>query len=118
MVIIIAALQGIPEEYYEVGRIEGVNWYTKFRYITLPSIKPTLWFVIIIGIINSFQVFDQVYLLTRGGPLNRTIVLVYYMYVHAFEYYDLSYASAVAWVLFVILFILTAFQMKLSKAEK
>lgn len=117
MVIIIAALQGIAEEYYEVGRLEGVNWFTKFRYITFPCIKPTLWFVVIIGIINSFQVFDQVYLLTRGGPLNRTMVLVYYMYVHAFEYYDLSYASAIAWVLFVILFILTAFQMRLSKAK-
>lgn len=116
-VIYLAALQDIPNSLYESADIDGANAWQKFTKITFPLLSNTTWFLIIISIINTFQAFDQVYLLTQGGPLKKTDVIVYYIYRQAFQNFNMPYASAASWVLFVIVFILTAIQMKVSKRD-
>ncbi|TDF98957.1 sugar ABC transporter permease [Paenibacillus piri] len=114
MVIFLAALQGIPRDYYEAADIDGANAWYKARHITIPLVSYSTFFVLIMAIIRSFQIFDQMYILTKGGPGYSTQVLVYYIYTNAFEYFKLGYASAVAWVLFIIILIITLIQMKLQ----
>lgn len=116
-VIFLAALQDIPHALYEAADIAGANAWQKFRYLTFPLLGNTTWFLVTISIINTFQAFDQIYLMTGGGPLNRTDVIVYFIYRKAFVSYDMSYASAAAWLLFLVIFALTAVQMKLSKSD-
>lgn len=115
MVIFLAALQGIPKDYYEAANIDGASSWHKIRHITIPLVSYSTFFVLIMAIIRSFQIFDQMYILTKGGPGYSTQVLVYYIYTNAFEYFKLGYASAVAWVLFVLILIITLIQMKLQK---
>jgi multiple sugar transport system permease protein len=117
MVIILAALQNIPRELYEAGDMDGTNGLQTFRYITLPMLSNTIWFLVIVGIINSFQIFDQIFIMTGGGPLGATNVLVYYMYMQAFNSYDLGYASAIAWIMFLIIFAATLFQLRFAREE-
>lgn len=115
MVIYLAGLQEIPEHYYEAAAIDGVNRWQKFWYITWPLLVPTTFFVITISLINSFQVFDQVWIMTEGGPAGSTSVLVEQIYKNAFRYYKMGYASAISWVLFAIIFVVTIIQNKLQK---
>ncbi|MDF2964000.1 MAG: putative transporter permease protein [Paenibacillus sp.] len=115
MVIFLAALQGIPKDYYEAADIDGANYWHKTRHITIPLVSYSTFFVLIMAIIRSFQIFDQMYILTKGGPGYSTQVLVYYIYTNAFEFFKMGYASAVAWVLFLIILIITLIQMKLQK---
>ncbi|TYP77448.1 carbohydrate ABC transporter permease [Paenibacillus methanolicus] len=110
MLIFLAGLQSISDSYYEAADIEGANWYAKFRHITLPLLSPTTFFVTVMSIINSFQVFDTVYLMTQGGPARSTSVLVYYIFQNAFQYFRMGYASAMAYVLFFIVLIITFIQ--------
>ncbi|MFA6448881.1 MAG: sugar ABC transporter permease [bacterium] len=112
MVIFLAGLQDIPEELYEAARIDGAGRWGCFRHVTLPLLKPTTFFIIVITLINSFQVFDQVFVMTNGGPLSRTITLVQYLYKVGFQDYQLGYASAVAYILFLMLMILAMVQLK------
>lgn len=112
MVLFAAGLAGIPKHYYEAAAIDGANGWQKFWHITVPLLAPTTLFVLVISIIGSFQVFDIVFVLTSGGPLGATKVLVFYLYEHAFKYFDMGYASAVAYVLFAILFVLTLVQIR------
>ena len=116
-VIYLAALQDIPKSLYESAEIDGAGPWKRFTRITCPLLSNTTWFLIIISIINIFQAFDQVYLMTQGGPLKKTDVIVYYIYRQAFQNFDMPYASAASWVLFAIVFILTAIQMKVSKRD-
>lgn len=116
-VIYLAALQDIPKSLYESAEIDGAGPWKRFTRITCPLLSNTTWFLIIISIINTFQAFDQVYLMTQGGPLKKTDVIVYYIYRQAFQNFDMPYASAASWVLFAIVFILTAIQMKVSKRD-
>ena len=116
-VIYLAALQDIPKSLYESAEIDGANSWYQFTRITVPLLSNTTWFLIIISIINTFQAFDQVYLMTQGGPLKTTDVIVYYIYRQAFINFDMSYASATSWILFFIVFLLTALQMKVSKRD-
>lgn len=109
-VLFLAGLQNISREYYEQAAIDGASGWRLFRYVTWPLLSPTTYFVLIISLIGAFQVFSPVYIMTRGGPLDSTMVLVYYLYRHSFEYFDFGYASAIAYVLFVFLFILTLVQ--------
>ena len=102
MVILVAGLQGISDSYYEAADIDGASSRTKLFQITIPLLMPTLTFVIVNSVISSFQVFDQVYVMTRGGPLFKTETIVQYIYTCAFENYDMGYASTVAIVLFLI----------------
>jgi multiple sugar transport system permease protein len=114
MIIILAGLQGIPEHLYEAAKIDGASKWTEFRNITIPMLSPVLFFVIIISIIESFQVFTNVYVMTRGGPGTATLVYIMHLYRNAFEYQKMGYASALAWVLFAIIMVLTLIQLKAS----
>ncbi|MFX3637480.1 MAG: carbohydrate ABC transporter permease [Candidatus Pristimantibacillus sp.] len=113
MVIFMAGLQGISISLYEAAKMDGANTFQKFWHITLPSLRHTTLFVTIISIIASFQVFDQVFVMTHGGPLFSTETIVYYIYHQGFELLDMGYASSAAWVLFVVVFLITLTQLKL-----
>ena len=107
MLLFLAGLQGIPKSYYEAADIDGARWFSKFYYVTIPLLFNTTIFVIVISLINSFQGFDSVYLMTSGGPARTTSVLVYYLYQNAFRYFRMGYASAIAYVLFSLMLFLT-----------
>lgn len=115
MVIFLAALQGVPEELYESARIDGASWWRQMRSITLPMISPTTFFILIMAIIGSFQMFEQTYVMTKGGPAYSTLTLVYYTYQQAFDYFRMGYASALAWVLFIIVMIFSFIQLGLQR---
>ena len=117
MVIFLAGLQDIPRDIYESADIDGATPVQKFIYITLPLLRGPLGFAAIVSVIKSMQVFGQIYVMTGGGPANSTMVIVYYLYQQAFEFYRLGYASAVAWVLFAAIFVLTLLQNRLFRAE-
>ena len=119
MVIYLAGLQGISNDYYETASLEGANVLQKFIHITFPLLSNTTWLLVITSIINSFQIFDQIYTMTNGGPMGATNVIVYFIYKAGFISFDLPYASAAAWLLFVVIFILTLAQLKVqSKNEQ
>ena len=118
MVLFIAGLQGIPETLYEASTIDGANRWQTFAYITLPLLNPTIVFILITSVINSFQVFVPVFVMTSsttgepGGPLNSTRVLVYHLYSIAFRNLDMGYGSAIAFILFAILLVITVLQFR------
>jgi multiple sugar transport system permease protein len=109
-VIYLAGLQDIPENLYEAASLDGANPWQKFWTITLPMLAPTTFFVTTISLISSFQVFDQVWIMTGGGPAGATSVMVEQIYKNAFSYYKMGYASAISWVLFAIIFVVTIAQ--------
>jgi multiple sugar transport system permease protein len=110
MVIYLAGLQGIPEQYYEAAEIDGAGTWKKFQHITVPMITPTIFFTLIMGVIGAFQTFTQFFVMTNGGPANATLTYVLYLYRNAFEYFRMGYAAALAWILLVIILIVTALQ--------
>ena len=116
MVIYLAGLKGIPESLYEAATIDGAGRMRAFFNVTLPQLSPLIFFNLVMGIIGSFQVFTQVYVMTNGGPGNATLVYVLKLYREAFEYHKMGYASAMAWVLFLVLLILTGIVVKTSKS--
>lgn len=109
MVIMLAGLQGIPREYYEAASIDGASRPQGLFHITIPLLAPTLIFCLSISLIGAFQVFDQVYVMTEGGPAGATMVLVERVVANAFSYSRMGYASAVSWVLFLLIFVVTVF---------
>jgi ABC-type sugar transport system permease subunit len=111
-VIYLAALQGIPDSYYEAASIDGAGRWRTFTSITWPMLMPATLLIGVMGVINSFQVFAQVYVMTQGGPVGRTNVIVYYLYERAFQFFQMGYASAIGFVLFLIIFIFTLIQFK------
>jgi len=115
MVMYLAGLQGIPNEYSEAASIDGASSWQRFRYITLPLLAPTTFFALTISLINSFQVFDQVWIMTGGGPAGATTVLVEQIVKNAFSYSNMGYAAAISWVLFAIVFSVTLFQTRFQK---
>ncbi len=110
VVVYIAGLSGIPEELYESAAIDGAGGLKKFFYITIPMISPTTFFLVTMGMIGSFKVFDHISVMTQGGPGTSTTVLAYYIYKTAFEYYKMGYASSISWVLFILVFAVTLVQ--------
>ena len=108
VIIYLAGLQSIDNEYYEAAIIEGANPWQKFRFITFPLLTPTTFFVVFLAVINSFQSVDQVYVMTQGGPYDSSNVLLYYIYQNAFMYGDLGYGSTLSFFLLLILLIGTA----------
>lgn len=114
MLIYLASLQAIPDYLYEAAEIDGANVFGKFRFITLPMMSSTIFFTLVIGIIGSFQIFTQIYILTNGGPENATLFYVLYLYQQAFRGFQMGFASAMAWVLFLIVLALTLIQLKLA----
>jgi multiple sugar transport system permease protein len=107
MIIFLAGLQGISQSYYESAEVDGASSWGKFLHITLPLITPSLFFFFIITMINSFQAFEQIYVMTRGGPSNATTTMVYYIYNNAFRNFRMGYASTQAIALFLIVMVLT-----------
>jgi multiple sugar transport system permease protein len=107
MVIFLAGLQSISQSYYEAAEVDGASAWRKFTHITLPLITPSLFFYFIIEMISAFQTFEQIYIMTRGGPANATTTIVYYIYRNAFRNFKMGYASAQAIVLFLIIMVLT-----------
>ncbi len=110
MAIFLAALNDVPKIYYEAARIDGASPWRSFRHVTLPLISPSLFLVVIITMIGSLKVFGQIYVMTGGGPGTSTYVFVYYIYEQAFKYYQFGYASAIAFILFFIILVLTMLQ--------
>ena len=115
MVIFLSGFASIPENLYEAAKIDGANPAQTFLRVTVPMLSPTIFFVIIITAVSSFQVFDLIYLMTQGGPLDSTNVLVYAIYKNAFEFFNVGKASAIAYVLFFIILVLTLVQWNLRK---
>lgn len=115
MVLYLAGLQSIPTTYYEVAEIDGAGIWDKFITITIPLLTPIHFFVIVMGVINTFQSFSQIYVLAvNGGPEYSGATVVFNIFENAFRYFNMGYASAIAWVLGIIIFVITLIQFKLS----
>jgi multiple sugar transport system permease protein len=115
MVILLAGLQAIPEDLYEAARLDGARRWALFRHITLPALAPMLLVVGILTMAGHFQLFAEPYVMTQGGPAQRTVTVLYLMYEEGFKWWSLGSASAVAFVLFAIMFALTLLQMRLAR---
>lgn len=119
MIMFLAGLQTIPQTLYEAAEVDGARRWKKFRYITVPMLSNTTFFVTIMLIIEAFNIFEAVFVMTEGRPAGTTNTLLYYIYYNGFQAYRMGYASALAWILFVMLFVLTLIQFKLrSKKEE
>jgi multiple sugar transport system permease protein len=114
MVLFLAGLQGIPITIYEAATIDGASAWQRFWRITLPLLSPTIFLAVVLTVISSFQVFDQALVMTRGGPANATNTIVLFIYQNGFEFFRMGYASAIAWVLFAVIFVFTLLQMRLQ----
>ena len=115
MIIFLAGLQGINADLYEAASLDGAGKWKQFLNVTLPQLKPTTFFVVVMLTIGSFKVYDQIFLITQGGPGDRTMVLVYYIYNQAFKYSDYGYASTVSVVLFLTVLAVTLIQFRGEK---
>ena len=115
MIIILAGLQTIPEELHEAARIDGANAFQRLRHVTLPGLAPVLLVVSILTMAGYFQLFAEPYVMTQGGPVESTVSILYFMYEQGFRWWNLGFASAIAFVLFLIMFALTLVQLKVSE---
>jgi multiple sugar transport system permease protein len=117
MVIYLAGLQGIPASLYEAAAIDGAGRWRQFRHITLPLLTPTTFFILVTAVIGAAQIFDQVFVMTQGGPLRSTYVIIYYLYEEAFRFFRMGYAAAIAWVVFAIVLVLTLLQWRFLRRD-
>ncbi len=117
MVILLAGLQTIPNDLYEAARIDGANGWQRFIHVTLPGLGPMLLLVSILTMAGYFQLFAEPYVMTQGGPVESTVSVLYFMYEQGFKWWNLGFASAVAFILFVIMFVITAIQYRLARAR-
>jgi multiple sugar transport system permease protein len=115
MVIYLAGLQAIPDQLYEAAKVDGAGPWARLRYITIPMLRPTTLFQLVTGIIGSFQIFTQIYIMTNGGPAERTTTMVFFIYEAAFRFSDMGYASTLAFGLFALLFVVTLVQLRLYR---
>lgn len=115
MVILLAGLQAVPQTLHEAALIDGAGPVRRFFRITLPMLSPTLFFVIVTTLIGSFQVFEQTYVLTQGGPANTTLTLSFFIYQNAFRFFKMGYATAMAYILFIVTMLATVIQFRLQK---
>jgi multiple sugar transport system permease protein len=111
----LAALQGVPQHLYEAAEIDGAGRLGKFRHVTLPMLTPVIFFSLTMGVIGSFQIFTQVYVMSGRGVDNSTLFYVLYLFEQAFRYFRMGYAAAMAWVLFAIILVVTIVQFALAK---
>lgn len=112
IVVLMAGLSNIPETLYEAAEIDGAGAVRRFFNVTIPGVSPTMFFLLVIGVINSFKVFDQIMITTDGGPGNATLVFAVYIYKLAFRNYRMGYSSAVAMIMFVVIFMITLIQLR------
>ena len=117
MVILLAGLQSIPEQLYEAARIDGASAWRQFRHVTLPMLAPIVALVNVLTIAGYFQLFAEPYVMTQGGPLQSTVSVLYFMYEEGFKWWNLGSASAVAFVLFLVIFGVTVVQLRLARWE-
>ena len=115
MIILLAGLQNIPRELYEAARIDGASALARFRFVTLPMLAPILTIVAILTVAGYFQLFAEPYVMTQGGPLQSTLSVLYFMYEEGFKWWNLGNASAVAFLLFLLIFAVTLLQMRVSR---
>lgn len=115
MIIFIAGMQNIPVTLYEAAQIDGADAWRQFRYITLPLLGPTFLLVALMTVIGYFQVFAEPYVMTQGGPANSTVSIVLLMYEEGFRWWNMGYASAIAFVLFALILAATALQLRLRR---
>jgi multiple sugar transport system permease protein len=118
MVIFLAGLQSIPERLYEAARIDGAGAWRTFRHVTLPMLGPTFLFVVVVTMIGSFQLFAEPYVMTQGGPADATLSIVLLMYEEGFRWWNMGYAAAIAFVLFVLILVFTLAQLRLRGAAR
>lgn len=118
MIIFLSAIKEIPRDYYEAAEIDGATGWKSFRYLTLPLLSETSTFILIVTTIGSFQALDQILVMTQGGPANSTEVSVLYIYKQGFQFLNMGYASALAFALFLIIFCLSLFQLKLFSRKQ
>lgn len=117
MVIFLAGLQAIPQQLYEAAHVDGASWWARFWAVTVPMLSPVILFNLILGVIGSFQIFTSAYLLTQdGGPEQSTLFSVTYLYRLGFEQFRMGYASSLAWLVFLIILVLSLFQLRLSRS--
>lgn len=114
-IIFLAGLQNVPQTLYEAASIDGANSWDRFWGVTMPMMTPIIFFNLVQGIIGTFQVFTGAYIITQGGPANSTLFYVLYLYNNAFKFFKMGYASALAWVLFVIILVFTLIQLRLAR---
>jgi ABC-type sugar transport system permease subunit len=114
-VLMISGLQNVPQELYEAARVDGANGWSQIRHITLPMLSPTIFFAAVVGVINAFQVFGEVDIMTSGGPAGSTSLIVYRIYQEAFQLFQFGTASAQALLLFLVIMVLTYLQFKLGE---
>jgi multiple sugar transport system permease protein len=117
MVIFLAGLQAIPDEYYDAAKVDGANSFQRLFYITIPLLNTTTFFLFITSIIGSFQIFAQIYIMTSGGPLGRTSTIGYYLYEKAFRHFDMGYAAAIAYAMFAMMFVFTLIYLRWMRRE-
>jgi multiple sugar transport system permease protein len=117
MVIYLAGLQSIPEEMYDAAKVDGANGLQRLLFVTIPLLAPTTFFLLVTSVIGTFQIFTQVYIMTNGGPLNRTTTIGYYLYTKAFRQLEMGYATAMAFALFGMIFVFTLLQMKFTRGD-
>ena len=115
MLIFLAGLQNIPTHLYEAAALDGAGVIQRVRYVTIPLLTPLIFFNLVMGVISSFQVFTQVFIMTGGGPLHSTLVYVLYLYNQSFLWFRMGVGNAMAWILFIIIFTLTLIQFRFSK---
>jgi multiple sugar transport system permease protein len=114
-VIYLAALQAIPEDLHEAARVDGASAFSRLIWITIPLLRPTTLFLAVIGIISAFQVFTQIFIMTSGGPAEKTTTVVYFIYLAAFKFYEFGYASTLSFGLLAILLIFTIIQLRIYR---
>jgi multiple sugar transport system permease protein len=112
MVVYLAGLQAIPEELYEAARVDGAGPWARLRHITIPMLRPTTLFLAVVGIIMTMQAFTQIFVMTHGGPVDKTTTMLFYVYQAAFVYFDMGYASTLAFAMFLMLVVFTIFQLR------
>ena len=115
MIVWLAGLKGIPKHLYEAAEIDGADRWRKFWNVTVPMLSPYILFNLIMGLIGTFQIFTQAFIMTQGGPVDSTLFYAYNLFNNAFRYMKMGYASALAWVLFGIILVLTVLQLRISK---
>jgi multiple sugar transport system permease protein len=123
MILFLAGLKNIPQELYEAAAIDGASVPQRFRRITLPLLRPTFIYVVVIGIIGAFQVFDMVYIVfstteTIGGALDSALTVVTYLYDQGFNLFELGYAASIAWVLFAVIFVMTMISLSVGRVNE
>jgi multiple sugar transport system permease protein len=115
VIIYLAALQGIPQDLMEAAEIDGASRWSTFRSVVLPLLGPATLFLVVWSTINALQLFDEVYVMTRGGPLGSTTAIVYYLYVQAFQNFSAGYGAAIAVVLFLAILVVTLLQLWIGR---